>query len=124
MRLNRRQLKRLISEEYSRLKRRGLIREMAGRDPRTDIALKKGHGEGPATPEVAALIKDCFLNGGSEGKDYLVGYALEALEQAGYTVGKAGEVGELDVNIIVSFDEDAGTGMLYYPNHPKFEYSM
>jgi len=30
MRLTKRQLKRIIREEYSRLKRRGLIREMAG----------------------------------------------------------------------------------------------
>ena len=33
MRLSKRQLKRIIREEYSRLQRRGLIRESAGLDP-------------------------------------------------------------------------------------------
>ena len=32
MRLTKRQLKRIIREEYTRLKRRGLIREMGGQD--------------------------------------------------------------------------------------------
>ena len=32
MRLTKRQLKRIIREEYSRLKRKGLIREMGGQD--------------------------------------------------------------------------------------------
>ena len=110
--------------KITRKQLRKLINEMAERDPRIGSALKMGHGEGPATPAVAKLINNCFLNGGAEGEDYLIGYAAVALEEAGYTVGKAGEVGELDVDIIVSTDEAAGTGMLYYPAHPKFQYSM
>ena len=37
MRLTKRQLKRIIREEYSRLKRRGLIREMAKPLPRYEL---------------------------------------------------------------------------------------
>ena len=124
MRISKRQLKRIIREEYSRLKRRGLIREMSEGDPRMRKALSRGHGEGPASPAVAKLITACVMDGGCEDDDTTIGYAAAALEDAGYSVGMAGEVAESDVDIIVSYDEMAGTGMLYFTMHPKFQYSM
>ena len=126
MRITKRQLKRIIREEYSRLKRRGLLREMQHNviSDKLQTALDKGYGEGPVSDSVARLIYQCVVKGSAKGDDTAIGYASAALENAGYSVGMAGEVAESDVDIIVSYDEMAGTGMLYFTMHPKFQYSM
>ena len=59
MRLTKRQLKRIIREEYSRLKRRGLINEMGFRD------MSGGHGSQRSYEDMegdnhAACVQKCF----------------------------------------------------------------
>ena len=61
MRLTKRQLKRIIKEEYSRLKRRGLIREMGEMDHEQDefLAEQIGQYEG----EICQTIIQCAMEG-------------------------------------------------------------
>ena len=59
MRLTKRQLKRIIREEYSKLKRRGLINEMGFRD------MRGGHGrqvsyQDMETDNYDACVQKCF----------------------------------------------------------------
>ena len=61
MRLTKRQLKRIIREEYSRLKRRGLIREMGEMEHEQDefLAEQIGQYEG----EICQAIVQCAMQG-------------------------------------------------------------
>ena len=61
MRLTKRQLKRIIREEYSRLKRRGLIREMGEMEHEQDefLAEQIGQYEG----EICQAIIQCAMKG-------------------------------------------------------------
>jgi len=54
MRISKRQLKRIIREEYSKLKRRGLLREMAGGRLRVGTKIGKNH-IGPSAAEFPGL---------------------------------------------------------------------
>lgn len=85
MRLTKRQLKRIIREEYSRLKRRGLIKEMNLRDGASDLM---------------AMAQGAFADGDGDG---LVNHWMETLGQAAF---ETGEVDEEDFMAIQRFEEE------------------
>ena len=93
MRLTKRQLKRIIREEYSRLKRKGLIREgrigydeMEGNLPRgaTDLmdiardAFEMGDGEGIINYWMQTIGVGAYESGECEMEDYM---AIQQYEQ-------------------------------------------
>ena len=61
MRLTKRQLKRIIREEYSRLKRRGLIREMGEMEHEQDEFLQEQIGQ--YEQEIMQAIVQCAIKG-------------------------------------------------------------
>ena len=77
MRLTKRQLKRIIREEYTRLKRRGLIREHVGDEhhdhPHADVPLSPGGGYDSAKAnKLAEELMEAFPHGCSweDGEEY------------------------------------------------------
>ena len=58
MRLTKRQLKRIIREEYSRLKRRGLIKESVNGSTITFELMDGGEWSCPIPPELANILDD------------------------------------------------------------------
>ena len=77
MRLTKRQLKRIIREEYSRLKRRGLIREMHGGmvDYEAEImSILDNLGGSAAAGDIMNMVQ------GSVGPDYNYNNVLDALD--------------------------------------------
>ena len=83
MRLTKRQLKRIIREEYSRLKRRGLIKESAGDQMGQLRSMIVSHYSVDMSPEYSETAADAWIaevrhciDQEQEGQD---GLALEAL---------------------------------------------
>ena len=91
MRLTKRQLKRIIREEYSRLKRRGLIREHVGDEhhehPHADVPSNPGGGyNSSAANQLAEELMEAFEYGCSyeDGLEYALmqGYTEDDYDYA------------------------------------------
>ena len=121
MRLTKRQLKRIIREEYSRLKRKGLIREgrigydeMEGNLPRgaTDLmdiardAFEMGDGEGIINYWMQTIGVGAYESGECEMEDYM---AIQQYEQQ-YNPDMYDE--ELMIQLLSNLSQDC-VDMLY-----------
>ena len=92
MRLTKRQLKRIIREEYSRLKRRGLIRE--GR-----IGYDEGEGNMPrGATDLMDIAKDAFSYGDGDG------IIMHWMQTLGVAANETGEVDEEDFMAIQQYE--------------------
>jgi hypothetical protein len=92
MRLTKRQLKRIIREEYSRLKRRGLIRE--GR-----IGYDEGEGNMPrGATDLMDIAKDAFSYGDGDG------IIMHWMQTLGVAANETGEVDEEDFMAIQRYE--------------------
>ena len=82
MRLTKRQLKRIIREEYSRLKRRGLIRE--GR-----MGYDEMEGNLPAgATDLMDIARDAFAMGDGDG---IINHWMQQIGMAAYETGECDE---------------------------------
>tara|TARA_Y100000034_G_C6543599_1_gene234632 strand:- start:69 stop:440 length:372 start_codon:yes stop_codon:yes gene_type:complete len=92
MRLTKRQLKRIIREEYSRLKRRGLIRE--GR-----IGYDEEEGNIPrGATDLMDIAKDAFSYGDGDG------IIMHWMQTLGVAAHETGEVDEEDFMAIQQYE--------------------
>jgi hypothetical protein len=92
MRLTKRQLKRIIREEFSRLKRRGLIKE--GR-----IGYDEEEGNMPrGATDLMDVAEDAFRNGDGDG---IIMHWMQAL---GVAANETGEVDEEDFMAIQRYE--------------------
>jgi len=93
MRLTKRQLKRIIREEYSRLQRKGLLREMHEEFPHADVPSRPGGGHNsPAANALADELMEAFPYGCSydDGLEYALmsGYTEDDYEYALDIIGQ------------------------------------
>ena len=82
MRLTKGQLKRIIREEYSRLKRRGLIRE--NKDQVLEMINYLENGDDLGMILDFSDLKEFVSNGDKEGALEEIGYMYEGTETAGH----------------------------------------
>ena len=82
MKLSKKQLKRIIREEYSRLKRRGLIRE--NKDQVLEMINYLENGDDLGMILDFSDLKELVSNGDKEGALEEIGYMYEGTETAGH----------------------------------------
>jgi len=82
MRLTKRQLKRIIHEEYTRLKRRSLIRE--NKDQALEMINYLETGDDLGMILDFSYLKELVSNGDKEGALEEIGYMYEGTETAGH----------------------------------------
>ena len=94
MRLTKRQLKRIIREEYSRLKRRGLIKENMGFDAEVDDYIEQVseslyHGDEMSYEELADELSQLM----PDFDEAMLGTAIDTMIQRGQLEARTGADG-------------------------------